>query len=370
MGHDEGLRQTKEVVAVSVLSREEYLKLPLKERFIKLDPEGEARAERLFKELITVDLHTHMFGSLDFSFDYELVKQSGITCCFEAVPALSEDFAESMELLGKYRSIVDRHPGLVTALCVEDIRRAKREGKQAFMYQLEPQSIGRDLKRVEIAYGLGVRMMLLTFNTKNYVGDGCAERTDCGLSYFGIELIECLNDLGILIDLSHCGVQTTLDAIKFSKDPVVINHAGARALNPPCRRLKTDEEIKALADKGGVIGVSAVPNQLSRNRIQGIEDVLNHIDYIVKLVGIDHVAIGTDIVFGDHVAHHRAMAQAGVVDFSRTGMELVADYMYGIESPLEWQNIIRGLIARGYTDEQIEKIVGGNALRVIEEVVG
>jgi membrane dipeptidase len=352
------------------LSREEYLKLPLKERFVKLDREGEERAERLFKELITVDLHTHMFGSLDFSFDYELVRQTGITCCFEAVPALSEDFEESMELLGKYRSIVDRTPGLMTALCVADIRRAKAEGKQAFMYQLEPQSIGRDLKRVEIAYGLGVRMMLLTFNTKNYVGDGCAERTDCGLSYFGLELIECLNDIGILIDLSHCGIQTTLDAIKHSKDPVLINHAGARALNPRCRRLKTDEEIKALAEKGGVIGVSAVPNQLSSNPVQGIEDVLNHIDYIVKLVGIDHVAIGTDIVFGDHVAHHRAMAKAGVVDFERTGMVLVADYMYGIESPLEWRNIVRGLIARGYTDEEIAKIVGGNALRVIEEVVG
>lgn len=352
------------------LSRDEYLKLPLKERFIKLDPEGEERAERLFKELITVDLHTHMFGSLDFSFDYELVKQSGITCCFEAVPGLSEEFEESMELLGKYRSIVDRHPGLMTALCVADIRRAKAEGKQAFMYQLEPQTVGRNLKRVEIAYGLGVRMMLLTFNTKNFVGDGCAERTDCGLSYFGIELIECLNDLGILIDLSHCGVQTTLEAIKVSKDPVLINHAGAQALNPPCKRLKPDEVIKALADKGGVIGVSAVPNQLSRNPVQGIDDVLNHIDYIVKLVGIDHVAIGTDIVFGDHVAHHRAMAQSGVVDFERTGMVLVADYMYGIESPLEWQNIIRGLIARGYSDEEIAKIVGGNALRIIEEVVG
>ncbi|MGF3499632.1 MAG: ABC transporter permease subunit, partial [Candidatus Methanosuratincola sp.] len=104
-----------------MLSREEYLKLPLEERFIKLDPEGRERAERLFNELVTVDLHTHMFGSIHFSFDYELVRQSGITCCFEAVPALSEDFEESMELLGRYQSIVDRHPGLASATRAEEM---------------------------------------------------------------------------------------------------------------------------------------------------------------------------------------------------------------------------------------------------------
>ncbi len=353
-----------------MLSREEYLKLPLEERFIKLGPEESERAERLFNELITVDLHTHMFGSIHFSFDYELVRQSGITCCFEAVPALSEDFAESMELLGRYRSIVDRHPGLISATRAEEIREAKREGKQAFMYQLEPQSIGRKLERVELAYGLGVRMMLLTFNTRNYVGDGCAERTDSGLSYLGIELIERLNDIGILIDLSHCGRQTTLEAIKFSKDPVVINHSGARALNPPCKRLKTDEEIKALADKGGLIGISAIPNQLSSSPKQGIEDMLNHIAYVVKLVGVEHVAIGLDNIFGDQVAHHREMAKSKSVDLERSGIVLAADYMWGIESPLEWRNIVRGLVARGYSDEEIAKIVGGNALRIIEEVIG
>lgn len=353
-----------------MLSREEYLKLPLEERFIKLDPEGNERAERLFKELITVDMHTHMFGSIHFSFDYELVRQSGITCCFEAVPALSEDFAESMELLGKYRSIIDHHPGLVSATRAEEIREAKRQGKQAFMYQLEPQSVGRKLERVEIAYGLGIRMMLLTFNTRNYVGDGCAERTNGGLSYLGLELVERLNALGVLIDLSHCGIQTTLEAIKSSKDPVVINHTGARALNPPCKRLKTDEELRALADKGGLVGISAIPNQLSRSPEQGIEDMLNHIDYVVKLVGVDHVAIGLDNVFGDQVAHHRELAKSGSVDLERSGIVLAADYMFGIESPLEWRNIVRGLVSRGYSDEEIAKIVGGNALRVIEEVIG
>ncbi len=353
-----------------MLSREEYLELPLEERFVRLSDEESKSAYSLFQELVTVDMHTHIFGSVHFSFDYELVHQSGITCCFEAVPALSEAFDESMELLGKYRSIVEAEPGLVSAVRAGDIRQAKRDGKQAVMYQLEPQTMGRELDRIDIAYGLGVRMMLLTFNTRNYVGDGCGERTDSGLSYLGIELVQRLNDIGILIDLSHCGVQTSMDAVEFSRDPVLFNHTGARALNPRCTRLKADEQLRAVAAKGGLIGISAIPNQLSCEPEQGIDDMLNHIDYVVGLVGIDHVVIGLDNTFHDQVAFHRKLAASKSVDLENAGIILAADFMYGIESPLEWRNIVRGLVSRGYSDEEIEKIVSGNALRVIEEVVG
>jgi membrane dipeptidase len=353
-----------------MLSREEYLELSLEERFVPLGEEERKRANDLFERLPTVDMHTHIFGSVHFHFEYEPVRQSGITCCFEAVPALPEDFDESMELLGKYRSIVEAESGLVSAVRAEDVRQAKRDGNQAVMYQLEPQTMGRDLDHIDVAYGLGVRMMLLTFNTRNYVGDGCGERTNSGLSYLGIEMVERLNDIGILIDLSHCGVQTTLDAIKFSRDPVLFNHTGARALNPRVTRLKTDEEIRALADKGGMVGISAIPNQLSSQPEQGVEDMVNHIDYVVKLVGIDHVFIGLDNTFHDQVAFHRKLAASKSVDLEKSGITLAADYMYGIESPLEWRNIVWALVSHGYSDDAIEKIVSGNALRVIEGVVG
>jgi len=212
-------------------------------------------------------------------------------------------------------------------------------------------------------------MMMLTFNSRNYVGDGCGERTDSGLSYFGLDVVERMNKVGVMIDLSHCGDKTTLDTIEASKDPVLFNHTGARSLHQKCKRLKTDEAMKALAEKGGLMGVSAVPNQLSNAKRQGIQDMLNHIDYAVKLIGIDHVAIGLDNVFGDQVAHHRAGAKT-VFFLSRVGQELNADYMEGIESPEEWPNITRGLVSRGYSDQEIEKIIGGNALRIVEQVVG
>jgi membrane dipeptidase len=356
-----------------MLSYEEYLKLPLEDRFIKLDASEKERAEELFEKTTVVDLHTHIYGSVHFEWNnqiYERVRNSGIDVCFEAVPCLSEKFSESVDQLGKYIAITLREPGLTPAFNISDIKKAKKEGKQAIMFQMEPQSFRRDLDLVEVSYGLGFRMVLLTFNTRNYIGDGCSERTNAGLSYMGLELVERLNKAGMMVTLSHCGTQTALDAIEHSKDPCLFNHTGARALNPKVGRLRSDEELKAVAEKGGVVGVSAIPNQLSLEKEQGIEDHLNHIDYIVNLIGVDHVGIGLDNTFHDQVAFHRKLAASKEVNLERTGIVLAADYMRGLESPEEWPNIVRGLVERGYSDSEIEKIISGNALRIIEKVVG
>ena len=353
---------------MAMIPREEYLKLSLEERFIELNAEDAARATALQKDALVIDLHTHVLRG-EFAQNVPRLKRAGVSAFFEAVARIDEDFSESMNLLGQYVKMVDKHPDFVPAFCAQDLLAAKQMGKMAMMFQLEPQTFGRKLERIEIAYGLGIRMALLTFNTRTYVGDGCGERTNGGLSYLGYEVVERMNELGMLIDLSHCGEQVTLDAIEASKVPVMCNHTGARALYPQCKRLKSDEVLKALADKGGLVGVSAIPNQLSGNAEQGIEDMLNHIDYIVKLIGVDHVAIGLDNVFHDQVAYHR-QADQSIFKLAYIGQELNAPYMWGIESPEEWPNITRGLVSRGYSDEMIKKIISGNALRVIQDVVG
>jgi membrane dipeptidase len=356
-----------------MISRDEYLKLPLKDRFIKLTPDEEARAEELHSSSLIIDMHTCMLEDRlieqDFVENVPRIQRSGIDGFVEEVIPFGEEFESSIETLGRFRHKIEKHPGFMPAFHSQDFIRAKESGKQAVMFGLEPQCFGRDPGRVAVAYGLGIRVALLTLNTRNYVGDGCGERTNAGLSYLGLELVEQMNDLGMLIDLSHCGIQTTLDAIEASKDPVLCNHVGARALYPQLRRLKTDEELVALADKGGLAGISAIPNQLSRNPEQGIEDMLNHIDYVVNLIGIDHVAIGTDILFGDQVEVHRQTDQT-LLKLDYYGQELNAPYMYGIESPEEWPNITRGLVSRGYSDDEITKILGANALRIISDVVG
>ncbi|MBM3292358.1 diguanylate cyclase, partial [Candidatus Bathyarchaeota archaeon] len=189
------------------------------------------------------------------------------------------------------------------------------------------------------------------------------ERTNSGLSNYGLAVIERLNQVGIIIDTSHWGEQSTLDAIQASKTPILISHAGARALIPKNVRLKSDEVIHSLAEKSGVIGVCGIPNYLSQEKRQGIEDMIKHIDYIIELVGIDHVAIGTDIVWGDHAALpiHRHYIE-------RMGMKVAAEYMEGIESLEEWPNIIRCLVKNGYSDDEINKIVGKNAINLMNQV--
>lgn len=358
------------------LPRSEYLKFPLQDRFkrtIPLTESEEERAAGLHEKLISIDLHTHITTHHEESGwekDRERLKNSGVTGLLEALDHLcnpAEDFQVTLEQIGATRALIHQTPGLCLALSAEDIRRAKREGDEAVMLQLEPQTLGPVLDRVDVAYNLGVRCMLLTFNTRNFLGDGCSEKSDGGLSRLGFDVVERMNKVGMLIDLSHCSDRTTMDAIEASKDPVLINHAGARALNPGMTRLKSDEQIKALAEKHGVFGVSGIPNQLSKAKRQGINDVLNHVDHVVKIAGADHVAIGLDICFDDHVAFHRMVIRKLM---KGTGQELNAEYMEGIESPEEWGNITRGLVSRGYSDQEIEKIIGGNALRIIEQVVG
>jgi membrane dipeptidase len=350
-----------------LISREEYLKLPLKERFIKLDKVEDERAEELHKKLISIDMHSHIL--MDKYFILDRIKNSGVCGWIEAIAGVTEDFQESMNILGAFRTKLDRYPEFRFALKAEDFRRAKKEGKMAVMFQLEPQTFGKNLDNVDFAYGLGVRMALLTFNTRTYAGDGCGERTNEGLSYFGIDLVERMNKVGMLIDLSHVGVQTTLDTVEVSKSPVVANHVGARTLHPQCKRLKTDEELKVIAEKGGIAGVSAIPNQLSSEEEQGVNDLLNHLDYMVDLIGINNVAIGLDNVFGDQVGYHREQAKQ-IFKLSYIGQGLNAPYMYGIENPEEYANITRGLVQRGYSDQDIEKVVSGNALSVIKRVIG
>ena len=243
-----------------------------------------------------------------------------------------------------------------------DIEAAKQQGKVGFMPTLEHLAIGYQLDRVDTLYNIGVRLAGLTYFRKNYIGDGMYERNDGGLSDFGIEVVHKMNELGMAVDLSHASFRTAMDAIEFSAAPVVFSHNAAYGLRP-VRRTRKDEELLACANEGGLIAITAVPNSLSDDPEQTIECVLDHYDYMTRLVGADHVAIGTDTVIGDHVGFHRAMMGR---DAPR---EFPAPYLNGLESPADGKNIIRGFLSRGYSDTDIKKIAGGNALDYFRRVM-
>jgi len=373
------------------LPREEYIKLPFKERLIHLSEEDDKRAMELQKSLISIDLHSLSINPFDKdeyegkNYPRDRVRNSGLTCISETIEAglriPTYDFQSTVEVVKWYVDFFKRQPGMCVALSGNDIRLAKKRGEQAILLSIEmdasqfvgpgimlkrgtPDEYYPSLDNIDKFYKLGVRRMNSIHNYRNHLGDGCLERYDSGLSYYGLAFLERMNEVGIICDMSHWGEKSSFDAIEASKGPLLISHAGARSLFPKNKRLKTDELIKALAEKEGLIGVCGIPNYLAPGEEQGVTDLLNHIDYLVKLVGVDHVGIGTDIIWGHHavlpVTRHYLI---------HMGIEPKTEYMVGIESLEEWPNITRGLVKRGYSDSDIGKIIGGNALRLMDHVI-
>ena len=254
---------------------------------------------------------------------------------------------------------------------VRDILAAHQTGRLALVPTLESATpIENELDRLDVLYGFGVRSMGITYSESNVLGSGLREAGDAGLTDFGRQAVERMNKLGILIDTAHCGDRTTLDTIEVSQQPTVISHAGARALwDTP--RLKPDHVLEALAAKGGVLGIEAAPHTTltERHPRHTLDSCMEHFEYAVRLLGIDHVGFGPDTMFGDHVGLHRAYAaQLSVTKVLGNKPFQPVAYVDGLENPADFPNIVRWLVKHGYSDEDIVKVMGGNALRVLKQV--
>jgi len=256
----------------------------------------------------------------------------------------------------------------------EEIRQAKRDGVVAFYAHAQAgYAAPPDLKWIDQAYARGLRSFMLTYNTMNKVGVGCTERVDAGLSMFGVEVVQHCNEIGLIVDVSHCGHLTTMDACRHSKKPVNANHTAARSVYAHARG-KSNEALRAIADTGGVIGVVAVPYFISGERSPTIEHMLDHIDYIANRVSWRHVAIGTDwpLQAPDDVlaATLGSKAYSQQAGWREQDQRDVTRRLIGFDDCRDLPNITRGLVQRGYSDEQIRGILGENALRVFQAVCG
>ncbi len=247
----------------------------------------------------------------------------------------------------------------------------KRVGTNTFGVVLTLESaspIGNEIDRLDVLYGMGLRSIGVVYSESNLLGGGLAEVRDGGLTRFGHACVRRMNDLGLLIDVSHAGDQTSLDTVETSDAPVSITHAGARAIWPT-RRMKPDEVIRACAESGGFIGIEAAPNttRTSGTTPHTLDDVVAHVQYCVELVGIDHVALGPDTHFGDHAAWHREFA-GELSSKNRPGEPTVerTPYVDGAENPAEAiHNILLALAERGYDEVALRKLAGGNIKRVV-----
>ena len=350
---------------------------------VPLDNQQERRFLHLMEQILMVDVHQHpmvlpeemeeltaYLRANDYCWGYQAATHGGWTAVATAnfyrglvnTPDLSMvEFEDVLQEVALMLSDLNHQDMVVKVDSADGIVAVKQQGLVGFLPTLEHLAIGNELNRVDVLHAIGIRLAGLTYNRKNYIGDGQYERNDGGLSDFGIAVVERMNDLGMAIDVSHASYQTAMDAINISQTPVTFSHNAAFTLRP-APRCRNDEELQACAKNGGLVAVTAVPNSLSDDPKQDIECVMEHYDYMVKLVGVDHVGIGTDTSVGNHVAFHRVV-------LGRTPDQLPAPYLDGLESPADGKNIVRSLIRRGYSNADITKIAGGNALSFFRRVM-
>jgi membrane dipeptidase len=294
-------------------------------------------------------------------------RASGITCGPFPVPV------GELHLAAPYLHLMDSLPWFRKALCANDIRQAKEDGAQAFYGYHQPVlGLPREIRHLEEAYQMGLRVLMLTYNNSDYVGCGCSERVDHGLTHYGLSVVALCNELGIVIDTSHVGKATTLDACKFSKHPVLANHTSADGVYRHDRS-KDDDELRAIADTGGVVGIYAVPFFLSRRANPDVNDLLNHVDYVAKLIGSEHVGIGTDWPMTAPKAVLEQIFSKEILKswgFREEHGIVPTKNLVGFDDSRDFGNITRGLVKLGYSDGEIEGILGGNFLRVYEAVCG
>jgi membrane dipeptidase len=376
------------------------------EHLVPLDAEQTARYERLLDELILISLHEHLgVFPADLAQTRDLVREGRMATAFEGLAAGHWDvvfdnlmdgictihsrggwkWTEVLHDLGIRLCDLAHQDFVFHATRVDDLLRAHHERRVAWVASMEGAAmIENELDRIDQLYGFGVRALGITYSESNALGSGLREPRDGGLTVFGRKAVERMNKVGMLIDCSHCGDQTTLDAIAASEQPIVLSHIGARALWDS-NRLAPDEVLLACATKGGVIGIEAAPHTTltpSHPR-HSLESFMEHFEHVVRLVGIDHVAFGPDTLYGDHVGLHDAYAANLSIDRSRASKAAAGappaastnppfekvPYVEGLENPTEGsKNILRWLVAHGYSDEDIAKAMGENVLRVLRQV--
>lgn len=336
-----------------------------------------AEAQAVHDSAVIIDGLTFFFDGYG-----ELLRASGITAANFTVALPMDDSADALQRVKEYHRLVAADPGSTIVRSVDDIRACKRDGRFGVIVGCQnSRHIGTDLTWLSIFQQLGMRVLQLTYNERNFVGDGCLEPNDAGLSHFGRRVVLEANRLGITVDLSHAGVRTTLEAIELSEKPCIISHSGVTAKVPGPRSVD-DEVMRALAAKGGVFGVTSFPNVNWRggDRRPSFDDFLEAVEHAIHVVGIDHVGYGSDYVarigaypewviryLADTYAPYRGQRE------SRPGLAKVLgdidihdEQLEGFAGTHHLPRLTEALLARGHGEAGARKVLGENFLRVFE----
>lgn len=352
---------------------------------IELTDAEEERARAVAADNVVFSLHDHpVYVPKDMAADfeeyasegriftaYDALAESPLDAVFDNVGLASGASRSGMKMedilheLGTRSTDIAHQDLLVKAGSVGEIRAAAEAGQIAWVPAVETsRMIENELDRIEVLFGAGVRKLGITYSESNALASGLGEKRDAGLTNFGEAAVERMNEVGMAIGLSHASDQTVLDVCEISEDPVILSHNGSQELLD-IPRLDPDKVLQAVADTGGVIGITAAPHNSATYETprHSIESAMEHFEYVKELVGIDHVSLGPDAMYGDHRGLHR-LADSGPPE----GIEGI-EYVKGMDNPTEaWHNFVRYLVREGYTDEEVEKVLGGNTLRVLNEI--
>jgi len=299
----------------------------------------------------------------------ELLSRRGAGFSFTSLTMSVDNEASPAEVyakLAKIRHKLSRHPDTITLVdSVADIRQAKQDGRLGVGFHFQgTEPVGRDLANVGAYYKLGVRWMLMAYNFQNNVGVGCieGETNDIGLSAFGKDLVAEMNRVGMIVDCSHSGHRTTMDAMAASTAPCIFSHSNPRALFDHPRNIR-DDQIKACAATGGVIGVNGVGQFMGEKTRVTIDHMLRHIDYLAEKVGPRHIALGLDYMTPLHCQVLYDFYGGNVS--AKIGMP---ELPWAFFDPAEVPALLNRLLDKGYSVEDVRGIAGENFLRVAEQV--
>jgi membrane dipeptidase len=301
--------------------------------------------------------------------DLATFRDSGIDVYYIAVGIGGANaYEDTLRFLALWNGFIAHHnDSLARVDSPESLAALKKSGKLGIILGLQNSEHFRTPADVALFHSLGQRISLLTYNSRNLIGTGSTERTDSGISDFGLEVIKRMNSVGMAVDVAHSGEMTSMDACTVSSQPVLITHANCKALCPH-PRCKSDEAIKKMAATGGVMGITGVRMFVTAQEPTTIEDVLNHYDHVAKLVGVEHVGVGSDIDLYGYDALPGPMRAALHAAYKSSYAFRDKDDIEGLDHPKRFYDIAQGLIRRGYSDKDIAGILGGNFQRVLTKI--
>lgn len=378
----------------------EFNRVPL--YLVPLSKSEEEHYEGFVERNLLIDLHEHptlwpknMSQSMEFQSmgrdftAYEALSVSGLDCVFDnlmdgtayATSYMGWKWTDVIHDLGMRLCDLHHQRMLIQCFGVEDIQAAFRDGKIALVPCLESATpIENEVDRIDVLYGLGIRSMGICYSESNMLGGGMGEAfKTAGLTDFGYDAVQRMNKLGMLVDLGHVNDKTAIDTIEASSKPVYNSHSGPASI---ARGHTTGNEVlKALAERGGMIGIGGAGSGFSTDKtpVGNIESYMECVEYCINLVGVDHVGCGPDTLYGEHQGLYKYWFARRLGHYARPGRPSAArravpqgvedpGYVKGLENPNEFVNVVRWMIKHGYADGEIAKIVGLNALKMLERV--